>query len=138
MRAVVIIFLLAVSPICMTTKSYANDIFLKCSSLSFGGQVWEGNVSYVKIYPDKNEALFQDTGETTSYWINHKIRSINPDQILHVGDNMENDVLGGKRAGCKTAWLAVNRPMNLINEAVTCLPDLVLDDLSELESLFGR
>ena len=81
MRAVVIIFLLAVSPICMTTKSYANDIFLKCSSLSFGGQVWEGNVSYVKIYPDKNEALFQDTGETTSYWINHKIRSINPDQI---------------------------------------------------------
>ena len=63
---------------------------------------------------------------------------IRPSQILHVGDNMENDVLGGKRAGCKTAWLAVNRPMNLINEAVTCLPDLVLDDLSELESLFGR
>ena len=80
MRGVVIIFLLAVSTICVTTESYANDIFLKCSSLSFGGQVWEGNVSYVKIYPDKNEALFQDTGETTSYWVNH-IRSINTDQI---------------------------------------------------------
>ena len=62
--------------------------------------------------------------------------NILPNQILHVGDNLKNDVLGGKLAGCKTAWLAVNRPMNLNNEEVTYLPDLVLDDLNELETLF--
>ena len=81
MRGLSIIVMASILMFSGTNKSYANDIFLKCSSLSFGGQVWEGNVSYVKIYPDKNEALFQDTGETTSYWVNHKIRSINTDQI---------------------------------------------------------
>ena len=73
--------ILSVSMLCFAEKSHANEVFLKCSSLSFGGQIWEGNVSYVKIYPSKNEALFQDTGETTSYWVNHTVKSINSDQI---------------------------------------------------------
>ena len=115
MRAVVIIFLLAVSPICMTTKSYANDIFLKCSSLSFGGQVWEGNVSYVKIYPDKNEALFQDTGETTSYWVPHAIKSINPNQIWiatcrSVDCSVDN--IGNKRIDRVTGIMSMLSVMN--------------------------
>lgn len=56
-------------------------------------------------------------------------------QILHVGDNLQKDIFGAHRAGFQTAWYAHNREMQLSNEQTTLLPDMVLDNLHELESL---
>lgn len=56
-------------------------------------------------------------------------------QILHVGDNLEKDVMGARHAGYASAWWACNRPMNLKNECPTVLPDIQLESLEELISL---
>ncbi|WP_296052782.1 HAD-IA family hydrolase [uncultured Alteromonas sp.] len=55
-----------------------------------------------------------------------------PHEILHVGDNLEKDVLGAHRAGLQTAWIAVNRPMDLRQEDVSVLPGVHLHSLKEL------
>ena len=55
-----------------------------------------------------------------------------PHEILHVGDNLEKDVLGAHRAGLQTAWIAVNRPMDLRYEDVRVLPSIQLHSLAEL------
>ena len=58
-----------------------------------------------------------------------------PQQILHVGDNLEKDVWGALQVGFKTAWLAVNRDMDLRQEPAALLPDVQLQDISELLEL---
>ncbi|MCC2617609.1 HAD-IA family hydrolase [Aestuariibacter halophilus] len=55
--------------------------------------------------------------------------------ILHIGDNLEKDVMGARRAGYSTAWYAHNRPMSLQHEPVQVLPDIQLDTLDELLEL---
>lgn len=55
--------------------------------------------------------------------------------ILHVGDNLINDVLGALSAHYQAAWLAVDRPMNLDNEPVTLLPHIQLTSLEDLFKL---
>ena len=57
---------------------------------------------------------------------------IAPQYILHVGDNMINDVLGAYQNGYKSAWYAADRPMNMSHEPVKCLPDVQLDRFSDL------
>ncbi|WP_026376600.1 HAD-IA family hydrolase [Aestuariibacter salexigens] len=57
---------------------------------------------------------------------------LSPSDILHIGDNLEKDVSGAINAGFRSAWFACNRPMDLHREQVSVLPDVVLDDLSEL------
>ena len=56
-------------------------------------------------------------------------------QILHVGDNLEKDVMGATRVGFKTAWYACDRKMDLNKEATTVLPDIQLHSLTELTAL---
>ena len=56
-------------------------------------------------------------------------------QILHVGDNLEKDVMGAKQAGFSSAWWACNRPMDLRQESTTVLPDVTLESLEELLTL---
>lgn len=58
-----------------------------------------------------------------------------PKQILHVGDNLEKDVLGAHRAGFQTAWFACNRSMNIKREPARILPSVMLDNLAELADL---
>ncbi|GGW84255.1 HAD-IA family hydrolase [Alteromonas halophila] len=58
-----------------------------------------------------------------------------PQHMLHVGDNLEKDVMGAHRAGFQTAWFACNRPMNINREPPTVLPTVVLDNLDELLQL---
>lgn len=60
---------------------------------------------------------------------------LTPNKILHVGDNLEKDVMGANKAGFKTAWYAHNRAMQLKNEAVRNLPDVELSSLNELTKL---
>lgn len=58
-----------------------------------------------------------------------------PKNILHVGDNMQNDIWGAYKAGFRSAWFACNRNMSLTNEQLLVLPDIQLTDLAELKQL---
>ncbi|GGF78941.1 HAD-IA family hydrolase [Alteromonas lipolytica] len=55
-----------------------------------------------------------------------------PQDILHVGDNLEKDVMGAHHAGLQTAWYAADRPMDLRHEPVSVLPSVQLHSLDEL------
>lgn len=52
--------------------------------------------------------------------------------ILHVGDDLRNDVYGAYLNGYKSAWYAADRSMSLQHEPVTCLPDVQLSHFSDL------
>ncbi len=60
------------------------------------------------------------------------ILSIEPQHILHVGDNVIKDVLGAINAGYQAAWFACNRPMYLGSEPVSALPHVMLRSIGEL------
>lgn len=64
-----------------------------------------------------------------------KLLGIPPANILHVGDDLDKDIRGAVDAGYQSAWLAVNRKMNLTKEEVTILPHIQLDNLAELKKL---
>lgn len=59
-----------------------------------------------------------------------------PDQVLVIGDRLDTDILGGQRAGCKTA--AVLTGVSTLNEIQSWQPavDLVLNNLSDLTAYF--
>ncbi len=57
---------------------------------------------------------------------------LEPQEVLHVGDNLEKDVLGAHRAGLQSAWYAADRPMDLRTEPVSVLPTVQLHSLDEL------
>lgn len=76
-----------------------------------------------------NSAMFDYVSQTL------KIPSKN---ILHVGDDLDKDVKGASDAGYQTAWLAVNRPMNLRQEKVSILPHVQLHELKQLSKLVKK
>lgn len=55
--------------------------------------------------------------------------------ILHVGDNLEKDIMGAISAGLQSAWFACDRPMSLKRERTTVLPHVQLSNLNELKDL---
>ncbi len=55
--------------------------------------------------------------------------------ILHVGDNLEKDVMGAINAGFLSAWHACNRKMSLNHEKISVLPDVQLNRLEDLLTL---
>ena len=62
-------------------------------------------------------------------------------QILHVGDNLQNDVFGAIKAGFQSAWYAHDRNMNLNKELMFLVPNIQLhklDELLEFDSLNAR
>ena len=58
-----------------------------------------------------------------------------PENILHVGDSLENDVMGAVNAGFKAGWYADDREMNIASEKAYCLPDVEFSSLQEMVSL---
>jgi putative hydrolase of the HAD superfamily len=58
--------------------------------------------------------------------------------ILHVGDDLDKDIKGATDAGYQSAWLAVNRPMNLANEGASVLPHVQLNALKDLTKLIKK
>jgi HAD superfamily hydrolase (TIGR01549 family) len=58
--------------------------------------------------------------------------------ILHVGDDLDKDVKGALDAGFQSAWLAVNRSMNLADEQVSLLPHIQLNELKALSRLVKK
>ncbi|GAB5381373.1 MAG: 5-amino-6-(5-phospho-D-ribitylamino)uracil phosphatase YigB [Aliiglaciecola sp.] len=61
--------------------------------------------------------------------------NLKPESILHVGDNMEKDVMGAINAGMNAAWFACNRSMQINHERISVLPHVHLEKLEELEDL---
>jgi len=61
-----------------------------------------------------------------------KYLNVNRCSILHVGDNLDKDVLGAVNAGFSSAWHACDRPMTIKNEAVKVLPHVEIHQLDEL------
>lgn len=57
--------------------------------------------------------------------------SIEPEQLLHVGDCGKNDVIGGINAGCQTAWLNKYH----VGKPLTVLPTLALDNVEQLADI---
>lgn len=60
--------------------------------------------------------------------------AIKPEEMLHIGDNPEHDVLGAQRLGIKTVWV------NASNEAWSepYLPDAQVHRVTELPGLLAR
>ena len=58
--------------------------------------------------------------------------NIPPENILHVGDNLQKDIYGALRAGYQTAWYAEDRKMNMLNEKTYVLPHVQLSQLTQL------
>jgi FMN hydrolase / 5-amino-6-(5-phospho-D-ribitylamino)uracil phosphatase len=56
--------------------------------------------------------------------------NVAPENILHVGDDPELDVVGAREAGMRTAW--INRPGHPWPGALGAAPDLDLRDLASL------
>lgn len=59
--------------------------------------------------------------------------AIRPAHILHVGDNLEKDVMGSIAAGMQSAWYACNRNMCIKRERTSVLPHIHLNSLEELK-----
>ena len=61
--------------------------------------------------------------------------NLDAEQILHVGDNLHNDVYGALRAGMQSAWYAYDRGMHIKKEPSFLLPNIQLHTLEELLQL---
>ena len=63
-----------------------------------------------------------------------------PNEILHVGDNLEADVGGAAAAGMRTVWLTrcIEDPERSLNEFQGPRPDFALEDLMDLPVLAAR
>jgi putative hydrolase of the HAD superfamily len=66
-----------------------------------------------------------------------KALGISAGNILHIGDNLEKDVMGAIAAGMQSAWYACNRDMHINQERITILPHIQLHSLSELADLIS-
>jgi putative hydrolase of the HAD superfamily len=58
--------------------------------------------------------------------------NLTANRILHVGDNLHNDVLGAIKAGFQSAWYAHDRAMLVREESLFLLPHVQLNSLTEL------
>ncbi|MFC4701101.1 HAD-IA family hydrolase [Glaciecola siphonariae] len=64
-----------------------------------------------------------------------RLLDLRPNQILHVGDNLEKDVWGATQAGYYSAWFAYDRDMVLSRETVRTLPHLQLQSIAQLKKV---
>ncbi|WP_025673499.1 HAD-IA family hydrolase [Salinivibrio socompensis] len=56
-----------------------------------------------------------------------------PQRILHVGDHLSSDVAGARQAGMQACWIRPERQSPMMHKGRT-LPDVAIDDLSELDA----
>jgi len=62
----------------------------------------------------------------------HTLKSLNtsPTTALHIGDELESDILGAKRCGMRAGWISPDRDK--------LQPDFILPDLVSLKNVLGR
>lgn len=66
----------------------------------------------------------------------HTLRSLNasPSTALHVGDELESDILGAKRCGMQAAWISSDSKPELdLTQAIK--PDFILTAISALKRI---
>jgi FMN hydrolase / 5-amino-6-(5-phospho-D-ribitylamino)uracil phosphatase len=61
-----------------------------------------------------------------------------PEDVLHVGDHIEMDVLGAARAGLRTAWVHRDDAHHAHWPHDDMLPDLIVPDMAALADLIDR
>lgn len=86
-----------------------------------------------KVYHASTEQRskpYRDMFDRAAAW-----SGIAPQNMLHVGDNLEKDVFGALNAGFMTCWYAENRDMQLSKEKAQQLPHIQLDGFDELITL---
>jgi HAD superfamily hydrolase (TIGR01450 family) len=98
-----------------------------------GIELGSGALSWMLGYAANVEPFF--CGKPEPIFFEELCRRIGaqPDRCVLVGDNLESDVLGGKRVGMRTilTLTGVTRRRDLLNLPAELQPDLVIDDLSE-------
>lgn len=126
-------------------SKYVRKVLKKLSKKVPIAAITNGNVSLKAIGIEKYFSCIIHASPTHpmkphSAMFNFVAESLNiPAQnILHVGDDLDKDVKGAINAGFQTAWLAVNRPMNLASEHVTLLPHIQLNELKQLTTLVKK
>lgn len=69
----------------------------------------------------------------------HTLKSLNasPSTSLHIGDELESDILGAKRCGMQAGWIS-SEPVRLqSNFQSGAKPDFILPDLISLKNILG-
>ena len=74
--------------------------------------------------------------EPTMYYQALEILGLARDEVLAVGDRVETDILGGKRAGLRTALVltGITQPDEVPGLAPDLRPDYVFNNLEELRA----
>ncbi|MCJ7457917.1 MAG: HAD family hydrolase [candidate division Zixibacteria bacterium] len=67
-----------------------------------------------------------------------KLLDSSPGTALHIGDELESDVLGAKRCGMRAGWISPDRDKLQPDFQSGIKPDLVLPDLVSLKNILGR
>tara|TARA_Y100001970_G_scaffold68675_4_gene87559 strand:+ start:59435 stop:60187 length:753 start_codon:yes stop_codon:yes gene_type:complete len=62
-------------------------------------------------------------------------KSINslPEEVLHIGDNLNTDVCGAKNVGAQTVWIS-----NGVTSTFSCKPDFVLESVLQIKNIFQQ
>lgn len=70
----------------------------------------------------------------------HTLKSLNasPSTSLHIGDDLESDVLGAKRCGMQAGWISPGRDKLQPDFQSGTKPDFMLPDLVSLKNVLGR
>lgn len=74
------------------------------------------------------------TGKPQPFMFNLALQrmGLTPEEVLTVGDRLDTDILGGQRAGCRTAVVLSGVSTREEADAWAPAPDLVIDNLSDL------
>jgi putative hydrolase of the HAD superfamily len=67
-----------------------------------------------------------------------KLLDSSPGTALHIGDELESDILGSKRCGMRAGWISPDRDKLQPDFQPEIKPDLVLPDLVSLKNVLGR
>ncbi|MDP3024214.1 MAG: HAD family hydrolase [candidate division Zixibacteria bacterium] len=70
----------------------------------------------------------------------HTLKSLNtsPTTALHIGDELESDILGAKRCGMRAGWISPGRDKLQPDFQPEIKPDFILPDLVSLKNILGR
>ena len=56
-----------------------------------------------------------------------------PEEVLHIGDNLNTDVCGAKNVGAQTVWIT-----NGVKTKFFCKPDYVVDSVLEVKDIINK
>src|SRR3954447_8240176 len=104
-----------------------------------GGELWPGAgaiVAAIQTTVGRAPDVVLGKPEPTMYFQALESLGLSPDEVLAVGDRVETDILGGKRAGLPTALVltGITRRDEVPNLPPDLRPDYVFNTLEELRA----